>query len=174
MLVLGIDPGTAATGYALVSETNGEPRLIEAGVVRTVSGMPPAERLQEIYRQVVALAGEYRPDAAAVEEVFFSRNVRTALAVGQARGVVLLALADARVPITEYKPTQVKETVCGYGAADKKQMQEMVRLLLRLEDTLTPDDAADAAAIAICHLQRARFAQAVRGGIASLQQVGPG
>ena len=162
MLVLGIDPGTALTGYALVAEQDGEPCLVEAGVVRTAASLSPGARLQEIYQGLLALAQRMRPDAAAVEEVFFSRNVRTALAVGQARGVVLLAMADADVPVHEYKPTVVKETVTGYGAADKKQVQEMVRLLLRLTAVLRPDDAADAAAIAMCHLQCSRFARAVQ------------
>lgn len=162
MLVLGIDPGTALTGYALVAERVGEPHLVEAGVIRTAASLSQGERLQEVYRGVLALAQGFRPDAAAVEEVFFSRNVRTALAVGQARGVVLLALADARVPVHEYKPTVVKETVTGYGAADKKQVQEMVRLLLHLEEALRPDDVADAAAIAMCHLQCSRFARTMQ------------
>jgi crossover junction endodeoxyribonuclease RuvC len=161
MLVLGIDPGTASTGYALVSEEQGQPRLVEAGGLRTRVDTPVGGRLQAIYQGVAGLARSYRPDAAAVEELFFSRNVRTALAVGHARGVVLLALADCDTPIYEYKPSQVKETITGYGAAGKAQMQEMVRLLLRLQQAPEPDDAADAAAIAMCHLQLAAFLRAV-------------
>ncbi len=161
MLTLGIDPGTALTGYALVRQDAGDPELLTAGVIRTTAGEPLASRLQAIYREVLRLAEEYRPHAAAVEEVFFSRNVRTALAVGHARGVVLLALAEAGVPVLEYKPTVVKQSVTGYGAADKTQMQEMVRLLLHLPEVLQPDDAADAAAIALCHLQHERFSSAV-------------
>lgn len=161
MLVLGIDPGTAITGYALVSEDRGQPSLVEAGVLRTTADTPVGQRLQAIYQGVVALARRFSPDASAVEEVFFSRNVRTALAVGHARGVVLLALADCGVPVAEYKPTEVKLTITGYGGADKAQVQEMVRLLLRLERQLEPDDAADAAAIAMCHLQLASFMRAV-------------
>ncbi len=161
MLALGIDPGTALTGYALVRQDEGDPELVLAGVIRTEASEPVAGRLQAIYREVRRLAEEYRPQAAAVEEVFFSRNVRTALAVGHARGVVLLALADAGVPVAEYKPTVVKQSVTGYGAADKAQVQEMVRLLLRLQEVLHPDDAADAAAIALCHLQHERFSSAV-------------
>ncbi|MHB0875144.1 MAG: crossover junction endodeoxyribonuclease RuvC [Anaerolineae bacterium] len=163
MLVLGIDPGTAITGYAIVGEGEDAPYLVDAGVLRTESTEPVGARLQAIYRGVAALARQHRPDAAAVEEVFFSRNVRTALAVGHARGVVLLALADCGVPVYEYKPTQVKGTITGYGAADKQQMQEMVRLLLHLEHRLEPDDAADAAAIAMCHMQTAAFMRAVEG-----------
>lgn len=162
MLVLGIDPGTALTGYALVRQEDGEPELVVAGVIRTASDEALAVRLQAIYAGVTKMAVEYRPDAAAVEEVFFSRNARTALAVGHARGVVLLALADAGLPVAEYKPPVVKQSVTGYGGADKAQVQEMVRLLLRLEDILRPDDAADAAAIALCHLQHRRFDGAVQ------------
>jgi len=161
MLVLGIDPGIAITGYALVGEDEGEPYLVDSGVVRTTVASVLGARLQAIYAGVTEMARRYQPNAAAVEEVFFSRNVRSALAVGQARGVVLLALVDAGVPVVEYKPTEIKETITGYGAADKKQMQEMVRLLLRLDQVLQPDDAADAAAIAVCHLQHYRFNQAL-------------
>jgi crossover junction endodeoxyribonuclease RuvC len=161
MLVLGIDPGTATTGYALVAEGERDCYLVDSGVLLTQPGRPPGERLQEIYRGVLALARQHKPDAASVEELFFSRNVRTALAVGQARGVVVLALTDAGVPIFEYKPNQVKQTVTGYGNADKRQVQEMVRMLLHLGEVLQPDDAADAAAIAFCHLQHYRFDQAL-------------
>jgi len=161
MLVLGIDPGTATTGYAVVLGGECECRLLDSGVLLTQAGRPPGERLQGIYQGVLALARQHKPDAAAVEELFFSRNVRTALAVGQARGVVLLALTDAGVPIFEYTPNQVKESVTGYGNAGKRQVQEMVRMLLRLSEVLQPDDAADAAAIALCHLQHYRFGQAL-------------
>jgi len=161
MLALGIDPGTALTGYAVVRQEDGEPELVVAGVIRTGADAGLPARLQTIYTGVTQLAAHYRPEAAAVEEVFFSRNARTALAVGHARGVVLLALADAGVPVVEYKPPVVKQSVTGYGVADKAQVQEMVRLLLRLPDILRPDDAADAAAIALCHLQHRRFDGAV-------------
>lgn len=166
MLALGIDPGTALTGYAVVRQADSEPELVASGVIRTDASEPLPERLQQVYRGIVGLAREHRPDAAAVEEVFFRRNVRTALAVGHARGVVLLGLADAGVKVYEYKPSVVKQTVTGYGGADKHQVQEMVRLLLRLPEVLRPDDAADAAAIALCHLQHVRFGEAVeqRGG----------
>jgi len=162
MLALGIDPGTAITGYALVRQEAAEPELLLAGVIRTASSEPLPARLQVVYAGVAALAREHQPQAAAVEEIFFRRNVRTALAVGHARGVVLLALADARVPIYEYKPAEVKQSLTGYGGADKAQVQRMLRLVLRLPDILSPDDAADAAAIALCHLQHERFGDAVR------------
>lgn len=164
MLALGIDPGMAMTGYALLEETGDGLRLADSGVIETAAGVWPGARLQQIYHGVAQLADRYRPHAAAVEEVFFSRNVRTALAVGQARGVVLLALADAGVPVYEYKPTEVKEAVTGYGAADKRQVQVMVGMLLGLEQPLRPDDAADAAAVAMCHLQYSRLIRAAQNG----------
>ena len=155
MLVLGIDPGTALTGYALVRQEDGEPELVVAGVIRTASDEALAVRLQAIYAGVTQLAAEYLPEAAAVEEVFFSRNARTALSVGHARGVTLLALADAGLPIYEYKPLQVKQAIAGYGGADKQQVQQMVTMLLNLESVPQPDDAADAVAVAVCHIHSA-------------------
>lgn len=158
MRVLGIDPGTASTGYGVVEEVGGDLTSLAFGVIRTPAGQPLPARLQSIYRAVRALAMEWQPAAAAVEELFFSSNVRTAMSVGQARGVTLLALADAGLDVAEYTPLTVKQAVTGYGNADKMQMQEMVRLLLGLEKTPRPDDAADALAVAICHLHSARLA----------------
>lgn len=128
------------------------------GVIRTPANQPLPRRLQLIYRAVSDLAEEWEPEAAAVEELFFSRNVRTAMSVGQARGVALLALADAGLDVAEYTPLVIKQAVTGYGNADKAQMQEMVRLLLELAEVPRPDDAADALAVAICHLHSARLA----------------
>jgi crossover junction endodeoxyribonuclease RuvC len=158
VLVLGIDPGTAITGYGLVREGEERLSLVTFGVVTTPSGQPLPERLQAIYRGLTAVMREYEPDAAAIEELFFSRNVRTALSVGHARGVALLALADTGVPIYEYKPLEVKQAITGYGGADKQQVQEMVRMLLNLEHKPQPDDAADAVAVAVCHIHSARMA----------------
>jgi crossover junction endodeoxyribonuclease RuvC len=157
VLVLGIDPGTAITGYGLVHENDEGLALVECGVITTPAGQPLPQRLQTIYRGLAAIIGQHRPDQVAVEELFFSRNVRTALSVGQARGVVLLAAAEAGLPLHEYKPLEVKQTVAGYGGADKRQVQEMVRLLLRLEEIPEPDDAADAVAVAVCHIHSARM-----------------
>jgi crossover junction endodeoxyribonuclease RuvC len=151
MRTLGIDPGTAIMGWGIVDEVGGALSLVDFGVLTTPAGMPQAERLAQIYDQLRALLERFRPEAAGVEELFFGKNVNTAITVGQARGVVLLSLAQAGVPIHEYKPTVVKQAVAGYGGADKKQMQEMVRLTLRLDKIPRPDDAADALAIAICH-----------------------
>ncbi len=157
MRVLGIDPGTATTGYGVVEEAGGELKPVTFGVIKTPAGQPLPARLQLIYRAVKELATEWSPAAAAVEELFFSRNVRTAMSVGQARGVTLLALVDAGLPVAEYTPLAIKQAVTGYGNADKAQMQEMVRLLLGLAQTPRPDDAADALAVAICHLHSARL-----------------
>jgi len=155
MRVLGIDPGIAITGYGVVEEVQGEPKPLAFGVVRTPAGQPLPMRLQSIYRALRELATDWRPTAAAVEELFFSSNVRTAMSVGQARGVALLALADAGLAVAEYTPLTVKQAVTGYGNADKAQVQEMVRLLLGLAEVPRPDDAADALAVAICHLHSA-------------------
>ena len=157
MRVLGIDPGTAITGYGVVEEVQGELKPLAFGVVRTPAGQSLPMRLQSIYRALRKLATDWKPAAAAVEELFFSSNVRTAMSVGQARGVVLLALADAGLAVAEYTPLTVKQAVTGYGNADKAQMQEMVRLLLGLAEVPRPDDAADALAVAICHLHSARL-----------------
>jgi crossover junction endodeoxyribonuclease RuvC len=158
MRVLGIDPGTAITGYGLVEEVRGDLKLVAFGAIRTPADQPLPRRLQLIYHAVSDLAEEWEPEAAAVEELFFSRNVRTAMSVGQARGVVLLALADVGLDVAEYTPLAIKQAVTGYGNADKMQVQEMVRLLLELAEVPRPDDAADALAVAICHLHSARLA----------------
>jgi crossover junction endodeoxyribonuclease RuvC len=157
MRVLGIDPGTATTGYAVVAEEAGRLALITIGVITTPAKTPLPERLQQIYRELLAVVEAHRPDASAVEELFFSRNARTAMSVGHARGVTLLALAEAGLSIAEYTPMQIKQAVTGYGNADKRQVQEMVRMLLGLTDLPRPDDAADAAAVAICCLHRAKL-----------------
>jgi len=162
MLVLGIDPGLATTGYGLVQETSAGLQAVAFGVVSTLARQPLTARLQQLYRELSALIREHRPDESAVEELFFSRNVRTAMSVGQARGVVLLALANAGLPVAEYTPLTVKQAVSGFGGADKVQMQTMVKMLLKLQDIPRPDDAADALAIAICHLHSARLNQVLR------------
>ena len=161
MLVLGIDPGTAITGYGLVREDEAGLTLVDYGVITTAAGQPLAHRLQLIYRGLADVVLEHRPQQAAVEELFFSRNARTALSVGHARGVTLLALADAGLAIHEYKPLEIKQAITGYGGAGKQQVQEMVRLLLNLDHVPQPDDAADAVAVAVCHLHSARMAAAI-------------
>jgi crossover junction endodeoxyribonuclease RuvC len=157
MRVLGIDPGTAITGYAVVEETAGSLQMITLGVITTPAKTPLPSRLQTIHNELKEIVAEYEPEAAAVEELFFSRNARTAMSVGHARGVILLALADSNLPIAEYTPMQIKQAVTGYGNANKHQVQEMVRMLLALSETPKPDDAADAAAVAICYLHRVKL-----------------
>lgn len=158
MLALGIDPGTATTGYGLVAETaDGGLRVIEFGAILTPASLPMPERLLELHKRLKELLLLHRPESCAVEKLFFQRNVTTAISVGQARGVILLAAAEAGVEVAEYTPLEVKQAISGYGRADKRQMQEMVRTLLSLPDIPRPDDAADALALAICHLHSARF-----------------
>ena len=157
VITLGVDPGTAILGYGVVAGTD-EPVGVAYGVLRTPSDAPMPARLRTLYEGIGALIAQHRPDVLAVESLLFGRNVTTAIAVGQARGVVLLAAAQADIPVAEYKPAQVKDAVVGYGKATKPQMQEMVRLLLGLPTVPQPDDAADALAVAICHVHSARFA----------------
>jgi crossover junction endodeoxyribonuclease RuvC len=158
MMVLGIDPGTARTGYGCVLETPaGDLSMVTCGVIETPAGMSPEKRLLLLYEAINELLLLHPPDYGAVEKLFFQRNVTTAIAVGQARGVLLLALAKAGIPVAEYNPMDVKQAVVGYGGADKNQVQQMVRVLLDLEDIPRPDDAADALAVAICHLHTSRI-----------------
>lgn len=162
MITLGIDPGTARLGYGVV--VSGEDaNALAYGVVETPRGMPMAERLVVLFDAVERLIGEHAPDILAVEQLFFARNVTTAMTVGQARGVVLLAGARAGLAIAEYTPAEVKQAVAGYGKAGKPQMQEMVRLILRLDRIPSPDDAADALAVALCHAQTAPFWERIGG-----------
>jgi crossover junction endodeoxyribonuclease RuvC len=157
MLVLGIDPGTATTGYGLVRETETGPALVAYGTIQTPAGAPMPDRLRTIYHELKELIALHGPDTAAVEKLFFQRNVSTAMSVGQARGVALLALAEAGVSLGEYTPRDVKLAVAGYGGADKPQVQQMVRAILNLPEVPKPDDAADALAVAICHLHSMRM-----------------
>lgn len=152
MLILGIDPGTATTGYGLVRDAATGPELVTYGVVLTPAGLAMPERLKIIYHELTALIQLHRPNSAAVEKLFFQKNVSTAMTVGQARGVALLALAQGQVSVGEYTPREVKQAVAGYGGAAKPQIQQMVRAILNLADLPKPDDAADALAVAICHL----------------------
>jgi crossover junction endodeoxyribonuclease RuvC len=156
---IGIDPGTARLGYAVIDSKGGTATLIECGCVITPAGEPMELRLQRIYDETFAIIERLGPTEMAVEELFFAKNVTTAVAVGQARGVALLLAAQRGLSVYEYKPMQVKQAVHGYGLATKAQVGEMVRVLLQLEVIPSPDDAADAAAIAICHLNTLRAPQ---------------
>lgn len=158
MLVLGIDPGIATTGFGIIREnTAGDMEAVVYGVISTPPNESLPTRLQTIYREIRALVEKYQPASCGIERLLFGKNVTTAMAVGQARGVTLLALADGGLSISEYTPASIKEAVAGYGNASKTQVQDMVRLLLRLDKIPKPDDAADGLAIAITHLQMSRF-----------------
>jgi crossover junction endodeoxyribonuclease RuvC len=156
MIVLGIDPGTAALGYGLVEQEPGRLRAIDFGCLVTSADLPLGDRLAAIHAKVASLIDEHRPVLMGVERLFFSRNVQTAFAVGQARGVVLLAAAQAHIPVREATPNEVKLAVAGSGSADKLQVQQMVAAILGLKTLPEPDDAADALAMAICVAHRER------------------
>jgi crossover junction endodeoxyribonuclease RuvC len=160
MLVLGIDPGTATTGYGLVRvRENGDLEAVTYGVITTPKNTNPEERLLTIHTEILEILALHSPDTAAVEKLFFQRNVTTAMAVGQARGVVMLALAQCKIHVSEYTPNEIKQAVAGYGGADKPQVQLMVKAILNLDDIPRPDDAADALAVAICHSTSYRYRQ---------------
>ncbi len=162
MLVLGIDPGVASTGFGLVAQlSDGNIEMVSCGVIRTKAGIAHSERLQALYTEIQTLILLHQPDCAAVEKLFFQRNVSTALSVGEARGVCLLALSQAMLTLGEYTPLEVKQAVTGYGAADKHQVQVMVQTLLKMDDIPRPDDAADALAVAICHISHLKYLQAI-------------
>jgi crossover junction endodeoxyribonuclease RuvC len=161
MVVLGIDPGTAATGYGVVARRGGRLVALDGGVIATLAGVPLEKRLADIHAQVADLLDAHRPEAMAIEELYFGANVRTAFAVGQARGVVLLAAGERGIPCRGYTPQQVKGAVCGSGRAEKGQVQRMVQALLSLPELPRPDHAADALAVAICHANRAPLSDAV-------------
>ncbi len=157
-VILGIDPGTATTGYGLVCERqDGSLEAITFGVILTPPNMPAHQRLSLLYHDLNDLLLLHHPDGVAVEKLFFQTNVKTAIAVGQARGVVLLAISEAGLSLSEYTPNEVKQAVAGYGSAGKKQVQEMVKVLLSLNDIPKPDDAADALAIAITDLNTHKY-----------------
>jgi len=158
MRILGLDPGTATVGYGIVEESDGRVGVVTYGVIRTEpKDGDSARRLQIIYQQLNHLLNQFEPDAAAVEELFFGRNITTAISVGQARGVLLLALANAGIPVAEYSPPKIKEAVSGYGNASKQQVQYMVQNLLDLDEVPKPDDAADGLAVALTHFQHRRY-----------------
>jgi crossover junction endodeoxyribonuclease RuvC len=161
MIVLGIDPGTADTGYGVVRSEGSRMRAIDAGVIRTRAGVAPELRLAEIHARIAELLDRHRPEALAVEELYFGANTRTAFAVGQARGVILLAAGQRGVPARSYTPQQVKGAVCGHGRAGKDQVASMVASLLKLAEPPRSDHAADALAVAVCDLNRAPLAKAV-------------
>jgi crossover junction endodeoxyribonuclease RuvC len=155
MIVLGIDPGTASTGYGVVAQRNGRLVALDGGVIETPAGLPLERRLTTIHVRMRELLDEHAPAAVAIEDLYFGANARSALAVGQARGVALLAAGQRSLPCGSYTPQQVKSAVCGSGRAEKAQVQQMVRRLLALPELPQPDHAADALAVAICHAHHA-------------------
>jgi crossover junction endodeoxyribonuclease RuvC len=154
--VLGLDPGVAALGYGVIEDRSEGLKVIDYGILTTSAKSPTPERLQTLYRGLIELMERYQPHEVAVE-LFIARNLSTALAVGQSRGVALLAAADKGLPVYEYTPLRVKQQVCGYGRGDKKQVQKMIQIQLELSSIPQPDDAADALALALCHIQETRL-----------------
>ena len=157
MIILGIDPGIAIMGYGVIDYIGNHFNVIQYGAITTSSKMPTSERLKKIYRELNDLIIKYSPEAIAIEELFFNTNAKTALLVGQARGVAILAAADNDKEIYEYTPLQVKQGVVGYGRAEKRQIQEMIKMILNLEAIPKPDDVVDALAIAVCHAHSGNF-----------------
>lgn len=152
--ILGIDPGFGMVGYALMDVEDKKESIVDYGVIKTDASFPLSRRLFDIHEKIKEIIKIYKPDEASVEELYFFRNVTTAIFVGEARGVIILALEEAKLSIYEYTPMEVKMAVTGYGKATKRQVQEMVRIIMKMDDIPRPDDAADAIAIAICHAHR--------------------
>ena len=173
MIILGIDPGTAALGYGIVERTAGRLRAVDYGCAETSADSPLPERLLTIHRLITDLIALHEPSLIGVERLFFSRNAQTAFAVGQARGVVLLAAAERNVAVRDATPNEVKVAVTGYGAADKDQVQRMVRSVLGMAEVPAPDDAADALAVAICVANRERAGERLNAGILDRASVKP-
>ena len=163
MIVLGVDPGLANTGYGVVAQRAGRTVALDGGVIETPAGIATERRLADIHAGIDALLAEHEPDAVALEELYFGANARSAFAVGQARGVVMLAAGQRGMPCVGYTPQQVKGAVCGSGRAGKEQVARMVGALLGLSGPPSPDHAADALAVAVCHLNRAPLAAALAG-----------
>lgn len=164
MRVLGIDPGTVRLGYGVVDEVGGVVSMVACGVLNVPPKSPVESRLSRLYAEVSAIVDRYQPDEVAIEEPFVAVNVRTALAMGRAQTIAMLAAANHGLPVYRYPPAQVKQQVTAYGGSDKGQVQQMVKLLLGLTEVPSPSDAADALAIALCHLHRCRFPRVVCEG----------
>ena len=162
MIILGIDPGLAIVGYSIIDLDGNNYKAIEYGVIRTSSKLEFPERLRIIYDDLIEIIDKYNPDEVAIEELFFSKNVKTAIDVGHARGVQVLAAIHRNLKIYEYTPLQIKQAVVGYGRADKNQVQQMVKMLLNLKEIPKPDDAADALAVAMCHGSSLKFKENFR------------
>ena len=164
MIILGIDPGVATVGFGVINETGGVPKPMRYGIISTPAGMRLALRLTQIHDDVSELIAAFKPDAIAVEELFFNTNLKTAVAVAHGRAAAILAGEEHGIPMFEYTPLQVKKAVAGYGRASKKQVMDMVRRLLTMEQAPQPDDAADALAVAICHARFVNSLMNIEGG----------
>ncbi|HPF43753.1 MAG TPA: crossover junction endodeoxyribonuclease RuvC [Syntrophomonadaceae bacterium] len=165
MLVLGIDPGTATTGFGLIEAVNSRIELVRYGTVTTEANAAMSDRLCQICDQINEIITIYKPDVAAIEQIYYFKNAKTVITVAQSRGVIMMTAAKAGLEIAEYTPLQVKQSVVGYGKADKKQVQIMVQSILHMDTLPKPDDAADALAIAICHVHSCRMAKIYKGGL---------
>ena len=163
MRILGIDPGVAIVGFGVVDADRKDNRLVKCGVITTPAHTQLSARLNSIYLDLMELIATFKPEAIAIEELFFNTNITTGISVAQARGVILLACYQSGVPVFEYTPLQVKQAVCGYGRAEKKQVMDMVKRILHLQDVPRPDDAADAVAIALCHARSSTSLLAQKG-----------
>jgi len=161
MIILGIDPGFAITGYGVIDYKNNHFTLIDSGAIETKKGVPFPKRIQKIYDDMMLLIEKYKPEAIAVEELFFNTNITTGIQVAHGRGAVVISAAKTDTPIFEYTPLQVKQAVVGYGRADKKQVQLMVKTILNLQKIPKLDDTTDAIAIAICHAHSSKFARPI-------------
>ncbi len=164
MRILGIDPGIAIVGFGVVDKNGNRYSTVEYGAITTPAHTPLENRLKTIYDEMTLLFANFRPDAMSVEELFFNSNAKTAIAVGQARGVIILSAVENGVPIYEYTPLQVKQALTGYGRASKMQIQQMMRTMLGLSEIPKPDDVADALAIAVCHGNSVRYNDILKGG----------
>ncbi len=170
MIILAVDPGIAITGYGLIESDGDKVSFKDCGSINTSSESAAAERLRQIYNEIMELIDIYKPDEVVVEKLFFNANVETAMSVGQAKGVILLAAATCGLLVFEYTPLQVKQAVAGYGRAEKRQIQEMVKMLLSLPKVPKPDDAADALAAAICHVHSKKMGSLLGAHLARSQQ----
>ncbi len=159
MLILGIDPGLAISGYGILNYAGNKFEVIDYGCILTELSEEFPKRLKTIYDSYISLLDMYKPEAVAIEELFYNKNVKTAMAIAQARGVHLLAAENKNIPLYEYTPLQIKQGIVGYGRAEKRQVQEMVKVILKLKEIPKPDDAADGLAAAICHAHSLKFAE---------------
>ena len=157
MRILGIDPGTVAMGYGVIESIDDKVNLVDCGALTTPARSPIGERLNFLYKQLIGIVSRYQPDVVAIEQPFVAKNVKSALAIGRAQAVAILAATNKGITTYEYTPTQIKQSVAGYGASPKEQIQEMVRLQLGLAQAPQPNDAADALAVALCHLSEAHL-----------------